>query len=342
MVHRTDIAESQSLYDQLAIDLQRAKQFYELNKLAVERLPKLPSPPCRFFTDSSESVRGAQCKEILIENLDAYLMQGGNPKLVIRSQSSVEAETLLHHKAFEVWDEEKKVLVESPTTQWGALSCSSPYGLKRPTTKVPQGLLEPPPSVSEKNQGKDSSLSVASQKQISSQVSHPSKLTQIRDAILPMWQKINRQVSETTGALYFSLAIIAFIVLSVVIISVVLVVKKNKSKANVMIPKGETISVSPFTASVAAENENVRPDHYEDLSQSGYLSEAESDLSEAEEQQERTSIDGFISQQNQHFQPSMRAEYTRADFERDSLRYTPPSRTTTQSCQSDGCSLKRI
>lgn len=347
LLHKTDVEDSDSYFEQLELDVKRTHDLCETLKQPLDNIPELSrnvNVRFRFFTGTSETPDAAgQCKEILIQDLDSYLQQG-NQKWIIRSHSSVEAECLLTGNQFPTTEvkKEKKIRVPSaeqeeaeeakvgktmkglqedqkeiPDTALAAYNLSRRLGASRGQLFIPPDF--PMNKIDEPTHVLEADVVHTDGK--------PTKFPQFQRYLdkfrtffrekLPFRQ---RQTQDTDIALYFSLAIIAFVIVGIITVTVVVVVQKKK-KMKMLQQQLQRKELPPqtqgpyaVTSSAEAENPTVR-DHYDPV-EDGSDSDDESDLS----MDDRTVIDSVIASQNKHFTQAQRAEYTDEDLKMDSKK----------------------
>lgn len=103
LLHKTNVREEDSYFDQLKIDIEKAHQICGYLQQPLDLIPSIQSRVTYKFFTSSSTERDSLCQEIPVEYLDQYLRQG-NQKWVIRTVSSVEAEIALKRKQFSSWE----------------------------------------------------------------------------------------------------------------------------------------------------------------------------------------------------------------------------------------------
>jgi hypothetical protein len=140
LLHKSDIKEGDSYFEQLKVDIQKANEICDHLKQGIELIPSLHSTlHYRFFTSASN---GSQlCYEIPISQLDAYLQKGNQP-WIIRTESSVAAEIALKRREFPLWEEKETALVEKKEKK---------RSLDPPEQKVGEGLGFGDPAREEKS-----------------------------------------------------------------------------------------------------------------------------------------------------------------------------------------------
>ena len=254
-LHKTDIKQIDTYYDQLIVDINKAKQLYtDLQLLAsLNVVPKLypENINYRFFTNSSESEKNFEkCYEILPCDLDQYL-QNNRMKWVIRSHSSVQSECDIKNRIFQIWDsknkkkeqfKEKKICVLSPSLEVLDHSKSKNHLSFSIADDETEFLNEPNEYEKEIDIPKDKRefnfsnlplVPTSSSSSFSSLTKLPfmQKIGKVLINFIPFrWiaQKQANEETATENALYFALAIIAFVLIGLIIMVVVITIKKNK------------------------------------------------------------------------------------------------------------------
>lgn len=255
-LHKSDIKESDSYFDQLKIDLLKANQVCRAKGTPDHGIPKLCTSASdsayRFMTCSSEKPDAVDsCMEVPHHLIDTYLRQGQSHKAqtwVIRTNSSVECEILEKQRKnpsfshFKVWNpafascaKEKKIqIVDSPTIANANTTVKEVKGLigdeeEETETETDAETGEKRKHSEEEGEGEEEVKKTLKQR-MSDQLQKWKVTLRNQSPFKWLADKQRNETDATNVALYFALSIIAVVIVGVITLTAVFVAQKNKAR----------------------------------------------------------------------------------------------------------------